>query len=98
MSQLEKIKSYIGKEFIDSPSVFMRWFMPLVLTVEERWLEFQYRVRTKWLKVHDLLIAETSIIKRGRQFVRAQCKIWNEQKGRLIAKGSSKLFKTGVKK
>lgn len=46
----------------------------------------------------DILIAETSIIKRGRQFINAQCEIWNGDKSRLIAKGYSNLFKTENKR
>lgn len=46
----------------------------------------------------DVLIAETRIIKRGRQFINAQCDIWNADKSRLIAKGYSNLFKTENKR
>lgn len=42
----------------------------------------------------DDIIAETKIIKRGKQFVNAQCEIWNDSKTRLIARGTSNLFKT----
>jgi acyl-coenzyme A thioesterase 13 len=49
-------------------------------------------------KENDLLIAETRIIKRGRQFINAQCDIWNADKNRLIAKGYSNLFKTEMKR
>lgn len=44
-------------------------------------------------KENDKIIAETKIIKRGKQFVHAECEIWNEDKTRLIARGTSNLFK-----
>lgn len=46
----------------------------------------------------DSLIAETRIIKKGRQFINAQCEIWNEDRTRLVAKGYSNLFRTEVKR
>ena len=46
----------------------------------------------------EKVIAETRITKRGKQFVNAQCEIWNADKSRLIAKGTSNLFKTEVKR
>lgn len=39
------------------------------------------------------IIAETHIIKLGKQFINAQCEIWNSDKTKLIAKGTSNLFK-----
>lgn len=44
-------------------------------------------------KENDPIIAETKIIKRGKQFVNAECEIWNADKTRLIARGTSNLFK-----
>ncbi|WP_312191843.1 PaaI family thioesterase [Sphingobacterium sp.] len=44
----------------------------------------------------DKIIASTKVIKKGRQFVLAECELWNEKKTRLIAKGTSNLFKTSV--
>ena len=44
-------------------------------------------------KENDTIVAETKIIKRGKQFVNAQCEIWNADKTRLIARGTSNLFK-----
>lgn len=44
-------------------------------------------------KENDIIVAETKIIKRGKQFVNAQCEIWNADKTRLIARGTSNLFK-----
>lgn len=49
-------------------------------------------------KEGDIIIAETQIVKKGKQFVNACCDIWNEQKTRLIAKGTSNLFKTASKR
>ena len=139
MDRLEQLKSYTGKEFTVSPSPFMRWLKPVVLTVEEGHLEFEYQIRPEWLnpignlhggvtaaiiddalgatvfslnepsffttinnvidylgiaKKGEKIIAETNIIKRGKQFVNAQCEIWNSDKSRLLAKGTSNLFKT----
>ncbi|WMJ74349.1 PaaI family thioesterase [Cytophagaceae bacterium ABcell3] len=48
-------------------------------------------------KENDIIIAEATVIKKGRQFINAQCDIWNESKSRLIAKGYSNMFKTEVK-
>lgn len=49
-------------------------------------------------KEGDKIIAETKIIKRGKQFINAQCEIWNIEKNRLIARGTSNLFKTEINK
>lgn len=46
---------------------------------------------------NDIIIAETSIIKKGNQIVNAQCEIWNEEKSKLLAKGYTNLLKTGMK-
>lgn len=46
----------------------------------------------------EIIIATTTIIKKGKQFINAECEIWNIDKSRLIAKGSSNLFKTEIKK
>ncbi|WP_407404589.1 PaaI family thioesterase [Chryseobacterium sp.] len=138
MDKLAILQSYIGKEFSESPSPFMRWLNPIVISAEEGQIEFQYTVREEWLnpmgnlhggvsaaimddvigvtmfslneksfittinnsidyfstaKEGDLIIAETKVIKRGKQFVNAQCEIWNADKSRLIARGTSNLFK-----
>jgi acyl-coenzyme A thioesterase 13 len=47
---------------------------------------------------HELVIADTCIIKKGNQIVNAQFELWNEDKSRLIARGYSNLFKTDIKK
>ncbi|MBN9282816.1 MAG: PaaI family thioesterase [Flavobacterium sp.] len=46
---------------------------------------------------NDIIIAETSIIKKGNQIVNAQCEIWNNDKSKLLAKGYTNLLKTGMK-
>ena len=138
MDKLQALKSFVGKEFTASPSPFMRWLNPVVISAEEGQIEFQYTVREEWLnpmgnmhggvtaaimddiigatmfslnektfivtvnnsidyfstaKENDIIVAETKIIKRGKQFVNAQCEIWNADKTRLIARGTSNLFK-----
>ncbi|MGK6342338.1 PaaI family thioesterase [Chryseobacterium sp. DT-3] len=138
MDRLAQLQQFIGKEFDQSPSPFMKWLNPIVVSAEEGHLEFQYTVRPEWLnpignlhggvtaaivddiigatmfslnensfittinnvidyfstaKENDNIVAETKIIKRGRQFVNAQCEIWNADKTRLIARGTSNLFK-----
>lgn len=142
MNGIEQLKLLIGKEFNTSPSPFMRWLNPIVLSVEEGHLEFEYNIKSEWMNpinrlhggvtaaiIDDLIgatmlslnepafyttinnvidyfapakegekiIAETRIIKKGSQFINAQCEIWNCNKTRLIAKGHSNLFKTQVK-
>lgn len=143
MNPLEHMKNLIGKEFTASPSPFMRWLNPIVISVEKGHLEFQYTIRPEWLNpignlhggvtaaiIDDVLgatmfslneptfyttinnvidyfsigkngeniIAETQITKLGKQFVNATCEIWNADKSRLIAKGTSNLFRTEIKK
>lgn len=139
MDKLQILQSFVGKEFTESPSPFMRWLNPIVISAEEGRIEFQYTVRIEWLnpmgnlhggvtaaiiddvigatmfslnektfivtvnnsidyfsgaKENDNIVAETKIIKRGKQFINAQCEIWNADKTRLIARGTSNLFKT----
>jgi acyl-coenzyme A thioesterase 13 len=138
MDKLAVLKSFTGKEFTASPSPFMKWLNPVVVSAEKGRIEFQYTVRQEWLnpmgnlhggvtaaiiddiigatmfslneenfivtinnsidyfstaKENDPIIAETKIIKRGKQFVNAECEIWNADKTRLIARGTSNLFK-----
>lgn len=45
----------------------------------------------------DIILADTTIIKKGRQIINAQCEIWNEKRTRLIARGYSNLLKTNIK-
>ena len=143
MNPLEHLKTLIGKEFADSPSPFMKWLKPIVISAEHGHLEFRYTIRPEWLNpignlhggvtaaiIDDVLgatmfslneptfyttintvidyfgiakegeniIAETHITKLGKQFVNATCEIWNADKSRLIAKGTSNLFKTEIRK
>lgn len=138
MNKLQVLQTFIGKEFTASPSPFMKWLNPIVVSAEEGKIQFQYTVREEWLnpmgnlhggvtaaiiddvigatmfslnedsfivtinnsidyfsaaKEHDQIVAETKIIKRGKQFVNAECEIWNTDKSRLIARGTSNLFK-----
>jgi len=46
----------------------------------------------------DVILAQTSIIKKGSQVVNAQCEVWNADKTKLIAKGYTNLLKTEIKK
>ena len=143
MNPLEHMKTLIGKEFTDSPSPFMKWLNPIVISAEKGQLEFQYTIRPEWLNpignlhggitaaiIDDVLgatmfslneptfyttinnvidyfgiakegeniIAETHITKLGKQFINATCEVWNSDKSRLIAKGTSNLFKTDIRK
>lgn len=45
-------------------------------------------------KAGDIVIAETTVIKKGSQVVNVQCEVWNEGRSRLIARGNSNLLKT----
>ncbi len=49
-------------------------------------------------KAGDKITAETKIIKKGKQFVHAECEIWNPDHTRMIARGTSNLFKTSLQK
>ena len=48
-------------------------------------------------KADEKIIASTRIIKKGKQFLNVQCEIWNSDKSRMLAKGTSNLFKTQTK-
>lgn len=48
-------------------------------------------------KEGDVIIAQTTVIKKGKQLVNAQCDIWNADRTRLIAKGYTNLLKTEIK-
>jgi acyl-coenzyme A thioesterase 13 len=50
-----------------------------------------------WAKAGEKVIAETFIIKKGKQIVNAHCDIWNGDKTRLLAKGYTNLMKTEIK-
>lgn len=49
-------------------------------------------------QVHDLIIAETRIVKKGKQFIHAHCDIWNADRSRILVRGTSILFKTDIEK
>lgn len=142
MTPLEKMKSLTGKEFTESPSPFMRWLSPIIISAESGALIFEYQIRPEWLnpagnlhggitaaiiddvigatifslnepyfyttinnaidyfssaKAGESIIAKTVINKKGKQFINAACEIWNSDHSRLIAKGSSNLFRTEIK-
>jgi uncharacterized protein (TIGR00369 family) len=141
--RLATLQLHIGKEFSGSPSPFMLWLKPIVLSAQTGKLSFQYTVRKEMTnpmgtlhggvtaaiiddvigatlfsygedffyttinnvidyfipaRENDIIIADTFIIKKGRQVVNAQCEIWNADKSRLLAKGYSNLLKTDIKK
>lgn len=142
MTPLEKMKSFTGKAFTESPSPFMRWLNPIIISADGA-LTFEYQIRPEWLnpsgglhgritaaiiddvigatmfslnesyfytrinnvidyfssaKADETIIATTRIIKKGKQFINAECEIRNSDKSRLISKGNSNLFKTEIKK
>src|ERR1700748_2813592 len=137
--QLENLQLHVGKEFLASPSPFMLWLKPVILSAEYGKLSFQYKIRKEMTNpmgtLHggvtaaivddvigatmfsfnedhfyttinnsidyfahalegEFIIADTSINKKGKQIVNAQCEIWNENKTRLLARGYSNLLKT----
>lgn len=143
VNHLEVLQSFTGREFSESPSPFMLWLKPVLLSAEKGKLSFQYRVRKEMTNpigtLHggvtaaiiddiigatmfslneeyfyttinnvvdyfaparepDLIIAETSILKKGNQIVNVQCEIWNADKSKLLAKGYSNLLKTNLKR
>jgi acyl-coenzyme A thioesterase 13 len=140
---LEFLKAQVGQEAHNSPSPLMRWLNPVILSVEEGKIEFEYEVRKEWLnpignlhggivaaivddaigatvfangepvfystinncidyfsiaQLGQKIIAKTSITKKGKQLINAQCEIWNSEQTRILAKGYSNLFKTDVQK
>ena len=134
MNPLEHLKTLIGKEFTDSPSPFMRWLNPIVVSAEKgpEWLNpignlhggvtaaiiddvlgatmFSLNEPNFYTTINNVIdyfaigkeseniIAETHITKLGKQFINATCEVWNADKSRLIAKGTSNLFRTEIKK
>ncbi|MES2484332.1 MAG: PaaI family thioesterase [Bacteroidota bacterium] len=48
-------------------------------------------------KEGDVVIAETLLIKKGRQVVNAQCDVWNHDKTKLLAKGYTNMLRTEIK-
>ncbi|PIF30784.1 uncharacterized protein (TIGR00369 family) [Flavobacterium sp. 9] len=49
-------------------------------------------------KIGDTIFAKTSVIKKAKQLVNAQCEIWNEDHTRLIARATSNMLKTDLSK
>ncbi|RQO73846.1 PaaI family thioesterase [Pedobacter sp. KBW06] len=49
-------------------------------------------------KEGDLIIAETTMIKKGNQIANVQCEVWNEGRTRIIARGYSNLLRTEKRK
>lgn len=47
-------------------------------------------------KEGDVVIAQTSVTKKGRQIMNAECMVWNSDKTKLIAKGNSNLIRTNI--
>jgi acyl-coenzyme A thioesterase 13 len=47
---------------------------------------------------NETVIAETKVIKKGKQLINAQCNIWNSDRSKLIAQGSSNLIRTTIPK
>lgn len=143
ISRLQELQNHIDKEFTASPSPFMLWMRPVVISAEEGSVTFKYLIREEMsnpiktlhggvtaaiaddcigatmfsynensfyvtinlvvdyfapAKVGDIIFAKTSVTKKGKQLVNAQCEIWNEDHTRLIAKASSNLLKTDLSK
>jgi len=49
MDNLDRMKSLVGKAFTDTPSPFMQWLNPIIVSAEQGHLEFEYIVRWEWL-------------------------------------------------
>ena len=142
MDRLKYIQEHLGKEFIGTPSPFMKWLKPVVLFADQGKLSFQYKIRKEMTNpvgtLHggvtaaliddiigatlftfneecfyttvnnvidyfvpasegDIIIADTTVIRKGKQMVNVQCEIWNSSKTKLLAKGYSNLMKTNIK-
>lgn len=140
---LKILQKYKGQEFSDTPSPFMKWLKPVILSAESGKLSFRYTVREEMTnpmgglhggvtaaiiddvigatifslneshfyttlnnvidyfapaKAGDFIIADTLVIKKGKQIINVQCEVWNEEKNRLIARGHSNLLKTTMEK
>lgn len=46
----------------------------------------------------EIIIAETSIIKRGKQIIHAQCEIFNRDRSKLLSRGITNLIKTEIER
>jgi len=49
-------------------------------------------------KENENILADTAVIKKGKQVVNIQCELWNADRSRMIARGYSNLLKTNLKK
>ncbi|MDD7886966.1 hypothetical protein [Flavivirga sp. 57AJ16] len=49
MNILEQLKSFVGKEFLESQSPFMRWLNPIIKSTEKGHIEFEYTVRKEFM-------------------------------------------------
>lgn len=47
-------------------------------------------------KTGETIIAQTKVIKKGKQIINAECEVWNAEKTRMIAKGHSNLIQTKI--
>lgn len=47
-------------------------------------------------KEGDVVIAQASLVKKGKQIMNAECLLWNSDKTKLIAKGNSNLIRTNL--
>ena len=139
------LKEQIGKQATETltPSPLALWLNPVLRSVEEGVVVFEYMVRKEMTnpigtlhggvsaaiiddaigtavytfdethfystinnaidymspaQENDLIIAETRILKKGRQLINAQCEIWNSDRSKMIAKGYSNLIKTNIAK
>ncbi|KGO91416.1 PaaI family thioesterase [Flavobacterium subsaxonicum] len=135
------LRQFIGKGVVQSPSPFMNFLRPIVLSVQEGSLAFQHTIRKEMTnpfgtlhggvtaaiiddaigatliaygepffhvtinlaidyfasaKEGDVIIAQTAVIKKGKQIVNAQCEVWNHDRTRLIAKGYTNMIKTPI--
>jgi acyl-coenzyme A thioesterase 13 len=138
--RLSFLRSFIGSEITGSPSPFMNWLQPVVISAEPGELMCSYVVRREMTNpmgtVHggvlagiiddligatvyslglehnfatinnsidyfapafegDLIVAKTTIIKKGRTIINLHCEITLPQKNRLIAAGSSNMLNVG---
>ena len=130
------LKEQVGKQAADTPtpSPLMIWLNPILRSVEEGIVVFEYKVRKEMTNPigtlhggvsaaiiddaiehfystinnvidymspayeNETVIAETKVIKKGKQLINAQCNIWNSDRSKLIAQGSSNLIRTTIPK
>jgi len=50
------------------------------------------------VKIGEKVIAESNIVKKGKQLINVECSIWNADKSRLVVRGQGSLLKTELKK